>query len=129
MNLTTERKLVWNFPVRGLRYLREGQPPEGAALVAYTTDSENYFVRQWWLWPFPGSHVDGVESPLPQPACRLVNPATIALGVSAYNFIPDNARLPAKPTRLAERWTDYHNSRPRVVHFESLLQRLKRFLS
>ncbi len=128
MNLSTERKLVFNFPVKGLRYLREGVPPEGAALIGYTVDAENYFVRQWWLWPM-NAWIDGVESPFPQVECKLVQPATIKLNVSAFIFHPDSTRLPVKTKRLAERWTEWHNSRPHVVHYESWLETIKRILS
>lgn len=125
MDLSLERKLFFNFDPAGWRYWREGTPPAGAALMAFTVDERGRFCRQFWAWPM-NAWIDGAEAPLPQPECRLVSPATIKLNVSANSYISENARLSSKPTRLAERWTAWHNSRPRVVHYESWLETIKR---
>jgi hypothetical protein len=122
--MTEETRLVFLQSPNGWGYWREftDAPPAGMALVAYTVDANNQYVRRWAVWSHPTA-IDGVEE-WPADAGKKVAPESIKPNKKSA---PATGRpLHTRPARLIERWAEWHHARPVIVEAGSLWQRIKR---
>jgi len=122
-----ETSLVIECPwIMGLVFARESESvPVGGLRVAYAM-SDGSISRQWWLWPV--EHYDGAEQ-RPDIGDK-INPRTIQLGKDTSPADLSQIRPITKhPIRLCSRWAEYRDAHPRVIHYQSPWQRLRRFFS
>ena len=126
--MTSETRLVFNQSPKGWRFWREfispQSPPPGMALMAYTADARNQFVRRWAVWPHP-TVIDGVEE-MPADVGQKIAPESIKLNCSTT--LAQGRTITSRPRRLVSRWEDWHHSRPVIYEASSLWQRIKRAL-
>lgn len=126
--MTEETRLVLLHLPRGWQFWREfhspNAPPDAMALMAYTVDANNNYVRRWGIWPHPTA-IDGVED-MPADVGQKVAPESIVL--NRPTMLATGRVIDSKPKRLIEYWTDYHNTRPIVYEAASLWQRILRAL-